>query len=75
MKTKYDDRVKEIITLKNGNHSVNVKDHDGVDDNSICEKINSQPFKFGSLILPHARRILNDGILALDGFKNFCGHR
>ena len=38
MKTKYDDRVKECIPLKNGNYLVNVKDHDGVDDNGISEK-------------------------------------
>ena len=51
MKTEYDDRVREYIPLKNGNYLVNVKDHDGVDDNGVKKKVNSQPFQFGSLIL------------------------
>ena len=55
MKTEYDDRVKEYIPLKNGNYLVNIKDHDGVDDNGISRKVNSQPFQFGSLILSHSK--------------------
>ena len=70
MKTEYDDRVKEYIPLKDGNYLVNVKDHDGVDDNGVSKKVNSQPFQFGSLILLHSKRLMNDVILALDGFKN-----
>ena len=70
MKTEYDDRVKEYIPLKNGNYLVNVKDHNGVDDNGVSKKVNSQPFQFGSLILSHSKRLMNDVILALDGFKN-----
>ena len=46
MKTEYDDRVKEYIPLKNGNYLVNVKDHNGVDDNGVSKKVNSQPFQF-----------------------------
>ena len=70
MKTEYDDRVKEYIPLKNGIYRVNIKDHDGVDDNGISKKVNSQPFQFGSLILSHSKRLMNDVILALDGFRN-----
>ena len=70
MKTEYDDRVKEYIPLKNGNYLVNIKDHDGVDDNGNSKKVNSQPFQFGSLILSHSKRLMNDVILALDGFRN-----
>ena len=70
MKTEYDDRVKEYIPLKNGNYLVNIKDHDGVDDNGISKKVNSQLFQFGSLILSHSKRLMNDVILALDGFRN-----
>ena len=69
MKTEYDDGVKDYIPLKNGNYLVNVKDHDGTDDNGVSKKVNSQPFQFGSLILSHSKRLLNDVILALDGFK------
>ena len=49
---------------------VKIQDHDGVDDNAISKKINSQPFQFGSCILSHSKRLMNDVILALDGFKN-----
>ena len=70
MKTEYDDRVKEYIPLKNGNYLVNVKDHNGVDDNGVSRKVNSQPFQFGSLILSHSKRLMKDVILAVDGFEN-----
>ena len=70
MKTEYDDGVKDYIALKNGNYLVNVKDYDGVDDNGVSKKVNSQPFQFGSLILSHSKRLMNDSILALGGFKN-----
>ena len=63
MKTNYDDRVKEYIPLKNGKCLVNVKDHDGVDDNDVSKEVNSQPFQFGSLILSYSKRLLNDVIL------------
>ena len=65
-----DDRVKECIPLKNGNYLVNLKDHDGVDNNGVSKKVKSQPFQFGSLILSHSKRLMNDVILALDGFEN-----
>ena len=70
MEPNYDDRVKEYIPLKNGNYLVNLKDHDGADDNGISKKINSQPFQLGSLILSYSKRLMNDVILALDGFIN-----
>ena len=70
MKTEYDDRVKDYIPLKNGNYLVNVKDHNGVDDNGVSKKVHSQPFQFGSLILSLSKMLMNDVILALDGFKN-----
>ena len=70
METEYDDRVREYIPLKNRNYLVNVKDHDGVDDIGVSKKVNSQPFQFGSLTFSHSKRLMNDVILALDGFKN-----
>ena len=70
MKTNYDDRVKENKPLKNGNYLVNVKDHDGVDDNGVSKKVNCQPFQFIALILSRSKRLMNDVLLALDGFKN-----
>ena len=70
MKAEYDYRVKEYIPLKNGNYLINVKYHDGVDGNGVRKKVNSQPFQFGTLILSHSNRLINDVILGLDGFKN-----
>ena len=70
MNTEYDDGVKNYIPLENGNYMVNIVDHKGVDDNGISKKINSQPFQFGSMILSHSKRLMNDIILTLDGFKN-----
>ena len=35
----------------------------------MSQKVNSQPFQFGSLILSHSKRLMNDVVLALDGFK------
>ena len=64
MNTEYDDRVKNYIPLENDNYMVNIVDHEGI------MKINSQPFQFGSMILSHSKRLMNDVILTLDGFKN-----
>ena len=49
---------------------VNIKDKESVDDEDISKKVNSQPCYLGSLILSHSKRLMNDVILALDGFKN-----
>ena len=35
----------------------------------IVKKINSQPCHFGSIILSYSKRLMNDVIIALDGFK------
>ena len=70
MKTNFDDRVKEYIPLKNESFLVNIQDHDCVDDNGVSKKIYSQTFQFGSLLLSHWKRLMNDVILASDSFKN-----
>ena len=49
---------------------VKLQDHEGVDDNGHSKKINSQPCHLGSFILSHSKRLMNDVILAIDGFKN-----
>ena len=51
IKTNYDDTAKEHIPLKNEKYLKNTKDHDGVDDNGVSKRINSQPFQFGYPIL------------------------
>ena len=70
MKNEYDDSVVEWFPLKNGNNMVKIKDKEGVDDEGISKKVNSQPCQLGSFILSHSKRLRNDVILALDGFKN-----
>ena len=54
----------------NGNIMLQIKYKEGVDDGVISKKVNSQPCHIGSFILSHSKRLMNDVILALDGFKN-----
>ena len=70
MKNEYDEYLIEWFPLRNDNIMVKIKDKEGVDDESISKKVNSQPCPLGSLILSHSKRLMNDVILALDGFKN-----
>ena len=70
MRTEYDDRVKEQIPFKNEIIVVKINDHDGVNDNVYSKKNSSQPCPLGSFILSHSKRLMNDVILALDGFEN-----
>ena len=70
MKNEYDESDIERFPLKNGNIMVKVKDKEGVDDEGISKKFNSQSCHLGSFILSHSKRLMNDVILALDGFKN-----
>ena len=70
MKNEYDESVIEGFPLKNGNIMVIIKDKEGVDDEGISKKFNSQSCHLGSFILSHSKRLMNDVILALDGFKN-----
>ena len=70
MKNEYDESVIERFPLRNGNIMVKIKDKEGVDDEGISKKFNSQSCHLGSFVLSHSKRLMNDGILALDGFKN-----
>ena len=49
---------------------VTIKDKEGVDDEGISKKVNSQPCQLGSFILSHSKRLMNNVIFALNGFKN-----
>ena len=71
MITEYDDRVIEQFTLKNINIMVKIADHEGVDDNGYSEIMKGQPCRLGFVILSHSKRLMNDVIIALDGFKNY----
>ena len=66
----YDDRVIERFPLKSKNIVVKIVDHNGIDDNGHSKKINSQPCHLGAFILSHSKRLMNDVLIALDGFKN-----
>ena len=70
MKDEYDDSVIKWFPLKNGSIMVKIKDKEGVDDESLSKTINSQPYHLGSFIISHSKKLMNDVILASDGFKN-----
>ena len=60
----------EWFPLEKDNIMVKLKDNEGIDDNGISKKVNSQPCHLGSFILSHLKRLLNDVILCLDEFRN-----
>ena len=64
----YDDSVIERFPLKNENIMLKRKDKEGVEDEGISKKVNCQPCQKGWVILSHSKRLMNDVILALDGF-------
>ena len=45
-----------------------IKVREGVDDEGISKKVNSQPSHLGSYILSHSKRLMTGVILVLDGF-------
>ena len=70
MKNKYEDSVVEWFPLKNGNIMVKRKNREYIDDGGVLKKVNSQPCHLGSFILSQSKRLMNDVILGLGGFKN-----
>ena len=60
MRENFDDRVKEWFPLKNGNLMVKLQSDEGVDDYDKAKSVNTTPFHFGSFILSHSKRIMND---------------
>ena len=68
MRNEYDDSVKECFPLKNGNIMIKIKDKEAIDDGGISKKVNSQPYQSGSITFCHSERLMNDVILALEGF-------
>ena len=56
MKNENDESVIEWFPLKNGNIVVKIKDQEGVDDEGISKKFNSQSCHLGSFILSHSNR-------------------
>ena len=70
MKENFDDRVKEWFSLKNGDFIVKLEDNEGVDDFDKPKSVNTVPFHFGSCILSHSKRLMNDVIKQIGGFYN-----
>ena len=60
MRENFDDRVKEWFPLKNGNLIVKLEDDEGVDDFDKAKSVNTMPSHFGSYILSHSKRLMND---------------
>ena len=70
MKENFDDRVKEWFPLKNGFLLVKLEDDEGVDDYDKAKSINTMPSLFGSYILSHSKRLMNDVFNEIDAFYN-----
>ena len=68
MRKIFDDTVKEWFPLKNGNFIVKLEDDGGVDDHDKAKSLNTIPSPFGSLILSHSKRIMNEVINQIGGF-------
>ena len=68
MRENFDDRVKEWFPLKNGNFIVKLEDDGGFDDYDKAKSINTMPSHFGSYILSHSKRLMNDVFREIDGF-------
>ena len=68
MRENFDDRVKEWFPLKNGNLIVKLEDDEGVDDYDKAKAINTMPSHFGSYILSHSKRLMNNVFREIDGF-------
>ena len=69
MKNEYDESVIEWFPLKNGNIKVKMKDKESVDDEGISKNVISQACHVGFLKISHSKRVMNEVILALDGFR------
>ena len=68
MRNNFDDRVKELFPLKNGNLIVKLEDDDGVDNYDKAKSINTLPSHFGSCILSESKIIMNEVINQIEGF-------
>ena len=70
MREKFDDRAKEWFPLKNGNLIVKLENDEGVDEYNKAKSANTRPSHFGSYILWHSKRLMNDLIKQIGGFYN-----
>ena len=49
-----------------------MEEDEGVDDYDKAKSVNTMPSHFGSYILSHSKRLMNDVIKKIDGFYNNC---
>ena len=70
MKENFDGGVKEWFPLKNGNLIVKLEDDEGVDEYDKAKSINTMPSHFGSTILSHSKRLMNDVFREIGAFYN-----
>ena len=70
MRENFDDRVKEWFPLKNGNLLTKLENDESVDDYDNARSINTMPFLFGSYILSHSKRLMNEVFNQIGGFYN-----
>ena len=56
MKNEYDESVVKWFLLKKGKTMVKTRDKEGVDDESISKKVNSQPCPLGLVILSYSKK-------------------
>ena len=61
MRENFDDRVKEWFPLKKGILVVKLED-EGVDDYDKAKSVKTMPSHFGSYILSHCKRLMNEVI-------------
>ena len=68
MKENFDDRVKKTSPLKNGNLIIKLQNDEGADDFDKPRSINTMPSLFGSCILSHSKKVMNEVIKQMGGF-------
>ena len=70
MRDNFDDRVTEWFPLKNGNLIVKLQDDEGVNNYDRTKLVKTMPSHFGSYILSHSQRLMNDVIKQVGVFYN-----
>ena len=68
MRENFNDRVKEWFPLKSGKILVKIEDDESVDDYDKAKSKNTMPSQFGTFILSHSKRLMNDVIKQIEGF-------
>ena len=66
----FDDSVKEWFPLKNSILIVKLHNDERVDDHHKLKLINTMPFHFGSYILSHSKRSMNEVNFETLGYNN-----